>query len=227
MNEKKFNTQTLIKNYFESCSQKINLPLLLAYIYIYIYINKTTTDRSSDHIDLSPLCSIDQPWRLASRCWPPPSSSPSSSWAPHKLEVDMLHRSEDSCISYIACRRRRFNDSILTWPDNHECQHVCVYIYTSNLRIGGRWGDAERRHGAGADEAGGAGGGGDPRRRRHNIGGVVHLPAVPVLLQVEPWDMPDDHLLLQLQVRSQRQVQTRAGQMRLRRRQIVGRSPAV
>jgi hypothetical protein len=61
---------------------------------------------------------------------------------------------------------------------------ACIYTSTSRLGIAGR-------HGAGG-EAGGAGGGGDPRRRRHNNAGVVrHLPAVPVLLQVEPWEMSD------------------------------------
>lgn len=98
------------------------------------------------------------------------------------------------------------------------CQHVC--IYTVRFRVG--------RHGAGAD-AGEAAGGGDLRRRRHNNGGVAQLPAVPVLLQVEPWDMRDDHLLLQLQVRQRRQVQPRAGEMRLQRLrqlQLVVRPPA-
>jgi len=132
-------------------------------------------------------------------------------------------RMHHTILGIIACRRRRFNawfSPNLTWPSR---MPTCVCTY-----IGGRWGGAGR-HGAGA-EAGGAGGGGNPRRRRHNNGGVVHLPAVPVLLQVEPWDMSDDHLLLQLQVRPRRQVQPRAGQMRLQRlrqRQLVGRPPAV
>jgi hypothetical protein len=43
------------------------------------------------------------------------------------------------------------------------------------------------------------------------------VSAVQVLLQVEPGQLPDDHLLLQLQLRPRRQVQPRAGQVRLHR----------
>lgn len=82
--------------------------------------------------------------------------------------------------------------------------------------VGGRSGVG--RHGAGGADAGGAGGGGDLRRRRGDDGGgVARVSAVQVLLQVEPGQLPDDHLLLQLQLRPRRQVQPRAGQVRLHR----------
>ena len=66
---------------------------------------------------------------------------------------------------------------------------------------------------------------GDPRRRRGRDvgGGGARVPPVPVLLQVEPEQLPDDQLLLYLQLRPRGQVQRRAAEMRLQRL-LIGRS---